>query len=414
MNPTDIYQVKRDFFQFSQKLAQGLAKPDQKFIFDMIFGMVKSQSPLLSDIARALEEDTRLLYTVKRLSRRGADFDDFHPLHQNYLQTIQPHLQEDMLVIVDNSDITKPFGEQFEALARVHDGSRDGIEKGYISANIAIASPRTKHPIPIYSHLFSAAEEYFDSTNVETYKGLNLVKHLFQEKPYTLVMDRGYDSNDMFTFMHKQDASFIVRLQDKRYLKYQNKRIKVPELALRRKGKITFSSTIKGKKYALKVSHTPVELPCLPKVPLNMVVVYGYGQKPMKLLTNHPIKNKEDVLAIVKAYITRWRIEENFRVQKQEYHLEKVRTLHLNSLRLIHCFVSYLIGHHSLLLEKETCYVKQVLHRAKATFSDQKIRLKLYRFIRGLAEILRFDSTGIQAYKRVEKRPRAHQLALAV
>ncbi|MCF1618472.1 hypothetical protein LQF63_12795, partial [Tetragenococcus koreensis] len=72
------------------------------------------------------------------------------------------------------------------------------------------------------------------------------------------------------------------------------------------------------------------------------------------------------------------------------------------------------IGHHSLLLEKETCYVKQVLHRAKATFSDQKIRLKLYRFIRGLAEILRFDSTGIQAYKRVEKRPRAHQLALAV
>ncbi|MCF1679277.1 transposase, partial [Tetragenococcus koreensis] len=133
-----------------------------------------------------------------------------------------------MLVIVDNSDITKPFGEQFEALARVHDGSRDGIEKGYMSANIAIASPRTKHPIPIYSHLFSAAEEYFDSTNVETYKGLNLVKHLFQEKPYTLVMDRGYDSNDMFTFMHKQDASFIVRLQDKRYLKYQNKRIKVP------------------------------------------------------------------------------------------------------------------------------------------------------------------------------------------
>ncbi|MCF1679292.1 transposase, partial [Tetragenococcus koreensis] len=64
------------------------------------------------------------------------------------------------------------------------------------------------------------------------------MKRLFQEKSYTLVMDRGYDSNDMFTFMHKQDASFIVRLQDKRYLKYQNKRIKVPELALRRKGKI--------------------------------------------------------------------------------------------------------------------------------------------------------------------------------
>lgn len=266
----------------------------------MVYGLIKSRSPLLTEITRALEEDIRLLYTVKRLSNRASAFSNFPRLEQNYLNTIQPKIREDMYVIVDNSDITKPFGQQFEHLKRVHDGSRGGTEKGYLSANISIASTKTKHPIPVYSHLFSAAEEYFDSTNVETYKGLNKVQKLFGDKAYTLVMDRGYDSNDIFRFMHKQDASFIVRLQDKRYLKYQNKNYLVPELALRRKGKIAMKTTIKGKEYQLKLSHINVELPCLPKVPLRMVVVYGYGQTPMKLLTNKPIESKKEVISIVK------------------------------------------------------------------------------------------------------------------
>lgn len=66
-------------------------------------------------------------------------------------------------------------------------------------------------------------------------------------KPIRWCMDRGYDSNDIFQFMHNQGASFIVRLQDKRYLKYQNKKFLVPELALRHKGKIAMKTSIKGK-----------------------------------------------------------------------------------------------------------------------------------------------------------------------
>lgn len=52
----------------------------------------------------------------------------------------------------------------------------------------------------------------------------------------------------------------------------------------------------------------------------------------MKLLTILKVKGKFDVLRILKGYITRWRIEELFRVQKQEFGLEKIRTLSINSL----------------------------------------------------------------------------------
>lgn len=40
------------------------------------------------------------------------------------------HIKDDMLVTVEHSDIVKPCGEQFEALSRVHDSSKGGIEKG--------------------------------------------------------------------------------------------------------------------------------------------------------------------------------------------------------------------------------------------------------------------------------------------
>ena len=82
-------------------------------------------------------------------------------------------------------------------------------EKGYLTTNITITSPKTKHPIPIYSHLFSAEETDFVSANVETYKGLNRVKRLFNNKRYTVVMDRGYDANDIITFLkHGQVPPF--------------------------------------------------------------------------------------------------------------------------------------------------------------------------------------------------------------
>nr|WP_284248661.1 hypothetical protein [Tetragenococcus halophilus] len=83
-------------------------------------------------------------------------------------------------------------------------------------------------------------------------------------------------------------------------------------------------------------------------------------------------------------------------------------------MRFIYRLVNDLIGHHTLLLEKEHAYTKQVLHRSKALFDETKIRFKLYRLIRGLAEILKYDRAGIYAYKKVKRRPPCQQLTLAV
>lgn len=412
MKSTEIYQAKREIINYAKKLTLGMSKPTTNFVMDMLYGLAKGRSPLLAEISRALNEDITLLGTLKRLSRNATNFHDYAKLDQNYLAAVQPQLKDDMLVIVDNSDITKPYGEKFEALGRVHDGSKGVTEKGYLTTNITVATSKTKQPLPLYSHLFSAEETDFISTNVETYRGLNRVDQLFGDKKYTVVMDRGYDANDIITFLMQKQTDFIMRLTDKRWVHYQDKAYKVPELAQRRKGKIAFDSQIKGKDYHLKISHIKVTLPAFKGRAFFMVVVYGYGEKPMKLLTNKVITSKADVLRIVKSYLTRWRIEELFRVQKQEYHLEKIRTLSLNSLQLIHRLITYLLGHHAIKIEAGLSF-NEILYR-KAQCLRQAVRFKFYRYIRGLAAILKFDVSGMRHFKCIEQRHDPRQLCLAI
>ncbi|WP_449355223.1 hypothetical protein ACUL41_03585 [Virgibacillus natechei] len=76
----------------------------------------------------------------------------------------------------------------------------------------------------------------------------------------------------------------------------------------------------------------------------SMVVVYGYGKEPMVLLTNKRVQKKAEVLSILKAYIIRWRIEEMFRVQKQEFDLENVWVRTLRSLKRMFLLVSIMIS----------------------------------------------------------------------
>src|SRR5690625_3246967 len=190
-----IYTTKRSIFNFTSKLTKGLQKPNKNFILDMVFGLAKGKSVLLSDIARTLEEPIDTVQTVKRLSNRLDEFHETSDLLENYDEMIKPFLQEeDNLILVDNSEIVKPAAMKMEGLRRVRDGSTGEFGNGYWTTNMIAVAPKTKHPISVYSHLYSSAEEGFLSENEETYKGLDHVNRLVGEKKATFVMDRGYDN----------------------------------------------------------------------------------------------------------------------------------------------------------------------------------------------------------------------------
>ncbi len=407
-----IYTTKRAISHFTSKLSKGLQKPNQDFILDMFFGLAKSRSVLLSHIARALEEPIDALQTVKRLSNRLDEFHETTELQENYDEMIKPFIQkEDNLILVDNSEIVKPAANKMEALGRVRDGSTGKVEDGYWTTNMIAVAPKTKHPISVYSHLYSSAEKGFISENEETYKGLSYVDQLLEGKKATFVMDRGYDNIEVMKRVLKQENNFIIRLKKNRNLWYQGKKFSVHDLAIRRKGKINFRSEIKGTVYDLKVSHLTMEIPSLKGKKLTMVIVYGYGKEPMVLLTNKRIRKKAEVLSVLKAYIIRWRIEEMFRVQKQEFDLENVRVRGLSGLKRMFSFVSMMITFMTLKVEKQNGFFHCVIERAKAIKAKDQIKMFLYRFSAGMEAILRKDKCGVRHFKYIKKTKGSQQLA---
>jgi len=51
LNSTSItYQMKREILTFSNKISRRLSKPERKFTADMTYGMLASDSCLLTDI----------------------------------------------------------------------------------------------------------------------------------------------------------------------------------------------------------------------------------------------------------------------------------------------------------------------------------------------------------------------------
>lgn len=409
----DIYTTKRSIVHFCSKLTEGMQKPNKDFLMDMLFGLAKGKSVILSDIAKALEEPIDTIQTVKRLSNRLEEFHEDDVLMANYGGLLAPHInREDNLIIVDTSEIVKPHSKKLEGLGKVRDGSTNRIEKGYWTANMIAITEKLKHPLPLYSHLYSSSEDEFISANEETYKGLRHVREVLADKKATFVMDREFDNVAVMKKILGQEDHFIIRLKKNRYLHYRNKKLTVRDLALRRKGKINFQAEIKGKTYDLKVSHIAVEIPSLKGKKMTMVVVYGYGKDPMVLLTSKQVKKKNDVLSILKAYILRWRIEEMFRVQKQEFRLESICVRTLNRLNRLLLLISMMVTFMSMKSEKQNGFFHAVIRRARGIKAPEKIRMFLYRFSAGMKAILEKDSFGIQHFKYIEKPKGPKQLTL--
>lgn len=410
----DIYTVKRSVLHFSSQLSAGMHKPNKNFLMDMLFGLIKSDSVLLSDISRSLNEQIDVIQTIKRLSSRLEAFHEDDLLYENYKKVISTHFdREDNLIIVDNSEIIKPYSSKLEALGHVRDGSTGRIEKGYWTTNMIGITKDTKHPISMYSHLYSSSEDGFVSENEETYKGLQHIRDILNKKKATFIMDRDYDNVKMMKKILSQKDNFVIRLKKNRHLIYQNKKLSVRELALRRKGKIKFQTEIKGKAYDLKVSHIAVEIPSLKGHKLTMLVVYGYGKDPMVLITNKQVRKKDEVLSILKAYILRWRIEETFRVQKNELKLESIRVRSLKKLNLMFFLVSAIITYMSLKVEKQNVFFYAVIERSRSIKCSSTIKLFLYRFSAGMKSILSKDIRGVKHFKYPERRNRM-QLVLAL
>ena len=402
---TNTFQMKREIINFSKKISENSSKPEIKFVMDMIYGISKSKDVLLSSISEALNEKTKKAYVIDRLSNNlSCDLDN--NIDKNYCNTVIDSFGENPVFIIDDSDIIKPLGSQFEDLGIVRDGSSKNktYEKGYHVTEIVGLTKNKKQPISIFSKVHSSVSKEFISANSITFEGLNKIISILQEKNIkgTFVNDRGYDNNEIFKYYFKQKQNFIIRLKENRKVYKDHKWYKITTIRDSRKGKVHMKLFFQGEEKECYVSVLRVQITA-EKRWINLILVYGLGETPMMLASNISIKCKEDLIKTVRCYIDRWKIEEYFKFKKQEYHFENFRVRTLKSINNLNSMLTYTIGLIALLSEKvgKREFVNVIIKESKSLKED--VYLWFYQIARGIYNILKMARTGIREWENIRK-----------
>jgi hypothetical protein len=315
-----------------------VCKTARRFALEALYGIQQSQSLMLSRIARALNEPLSLIKTENRLShqasRKGLD----KKVEEFVITQGASRINERTLLVIDPSDINKPYAEKMEYLARVRDGSAGETANGYWLCQIVGVDCGGHEIVPLVNRLWSQKAPDFRSENAQILSCVSAVARRVGQGQGIWVMDRGGDRMNLFRAFLRMRLNFIVRLIGNRDLIFQGRKRLAAEIAA--DCPLPYAETIwrekeDGTEKAIHLEFGYREV-CLPGFarPLWLLVVKGFGEKPLMILTTVALRKKRDVLWwVIEAYLTRWRIEETLRFAKQSYELEDVRVLGYQSLK---------------------------------------------------------------------------------
>ena len=404
---TNTYQLKREIVNFSKKICKNSNKPTSKFVTDMLYGISKSKDIILSSISEALGENISKINTIDRLSNNlSLDLDE--SIFLNYCNLAFDALGDEPVFLVDDSDVTKPLGNKFEALGIVRDGSSKdkSYEKGYHHTEIVGLTNNFKQPISLFSKIHSSTQKEYISNNNITYEGLNSVVTLLNERNLqgTFVLDRGYDSNDIFNYFFNKNQHFVIRLTEKRKIYYKHRWNKITTLRDGYKGKLKFNIMFQNVEKECLISVIKAQITASKKW-INIFFVYGLSDTPMMLASNIPIKSKEDALKVARLYFSRWRIEEYFKFKKQEFNFENFRVRSLKSINNLNLLLTYTIGFIALMCEKlgKNMFAQEIIKESKSL--KDKVYLWFYQMARGIYNILKNAKIGIKEWQNIQKSP---------
>jgi hypothetical protein len=331
-------RLKAQLTKFSTELCEGLSRPLEKFVGQMLFGIQAGQDVKLSNIARSLKEEIPLIKTEDRLSRNLRAVELEGELTPQLAKMASERVGANTVLCLDLSDIRKEYAQKMEYLAPVHDGSTGEVHAGYWLCDITGAEVNGSEIVPVYQKLYSAEAKDFTSENVEVLAGVDLVRAHTQGRGIWAV-DRGGDRKKLLEPLLDRQERFVIRSTGKRFV-VDRKKIKrsVAELGarcrLRHQARIIQIQDGQEKTYDLHYGVERIRLVGRDEQ-LHLVVISGFGEEPMLLLTNalEGARDSQSLWWIAQIYLTRWKIEETFRFIKQSYNLEDIRVMKYQRLK---------------------------------------------------------------------------------
>jgi hypothetical protein len=331
------HKLRAQIQGFSGIISPRFSKPKAKFLEQMLLGIAAAQDCKLSQIARALGESITLKKTEERLSHHLAEPQLGALVQAQIVAQAARRIDQETLIIIDPTDVRKNHAQAMPYLARVRDGSSGELVNGYWCGVALACEPASRKVIPLWQQLWSADAPDFVSENTQLLTMIDTIAAA-TDKRGIYVLDRGGDRSKLYLPLLERGLRFIVRLVGDRHLVVRGRSRSARELArgvpMRYAETVVREAAGGEKKVHLEYGFRRVRLPGKRAVQLSLVVVKGFGQEPLLLLTNLAVKaTRRSVWRVVQGYLSRWLVEETIRFLKQSYQLEDLRVLHYERLR---------------------------------------------------------------------------------
>lgn len=337
MKDSEVGRRLREQVQhFSGIFSPRFSKPRGQFVAQMIYGIQAAQDVKLSRIGRALGEEIALKKTEERLGHHLAAPGLGQAVNEQIAADAAWRVRPNTLIVIDPTDIRKAYARKMPYLATVRDGSSGELVPGYWSCLAMACEPERRRVVPLHLRLWSAQAPDFVSENHQLLEVVDTIRASTQGRGI-YVVDRGGDRIKLFSPFLDRKMRFIVRLTGDRHLVFRGVRREARELA--RGCNLRYAETVvreeggTERSYQLEYGFRRVKLPGRSEQ-LYLVVVHGFGEEPLMLLTNVEVKpSRTSLWFIVQGYLARWMVEETIRFIKQSYHLEDLRVLDYERLR---------------------------------------------------------------------------------
>ena len=419
-------RVQTKFNQVTAKYQSYFSRPVYKFIRDISFGILRSGHVHLSQIGAALEEETSLKKTTERLSnhlgRVGLDKELIHC----HLEVNKRAFSQARYLIVDLSDINKPYAEKMEGLDIVYDGSTGELCNGYWQLNIIGVDESGTSIMPMVSSLYATEKEDGKgfSENKKILESVGTIAEHIQ-KDQIVVYDRGGDRSKLMYRWIKQKQYFIIRQTGARdiYVKDQKRNLKDYAKSIHRQHTITVHKRRKNrmKTRTFECGARQVYLPR----------EYGDGRKDTALwlvsakergkgwcwyLCYIPAETEAEAVRIaMQGYGYRWKIEEVHRQVKNDYNLEDVRLRRYTALKnfnVLFWITMNFLYHHldGLSIDILQNARIQLVYRPKKL--SEYIGFVFYKLSRALKSIL--EEIKLRKLRLKDERQTSDQLILAL
>ena len=165
------YDILHKIDTYVKTYSGELDKPRRKYMRDMILGTIRSGSLILSQISQKTQGITdrcknshqtekRLLYNLNSDKWSILGMRDIH------YQDMHVYVTNETLIILDLSNIQKPYGRKLSDLKSVRDGSTGEIGLGYHLIS-GIMNINKRMILPLWLDSFSSDEPGFLSQNAE-------------------------------------------------------------------------------------------------------------------------------------------------------------------------------------------------------------------------------------------------------